>query len=150
MLHKNQISVFEGENPQFENLSHQNGMNYWTASLLMTELGYSEFNIRAAPILKAFQVCVNTGIDPLEHFIYFDNEKNGKKFKDIKGIYSTVSSYLLSLITVINMKDYFDIVNEIFKDEMLNKNTLYIVNSNINLKRRIETNKSKNYLNYLK
>ena len=72
-----------------------------------------------------------------------------KKLKNLKilGIYSTVSSYLLSLITVINMKDYFDIVNEIFKDEMLNKNTLYIVNSNINLKRRIETNKSKNYLN---
>ena len=84
--------------------------------------------------------------DYLEKINYFNIEKI-KKFKDIKGIYSTVSSYLLSLITVINMKDYFDIVNEIFKDEMLNKNTLYIVNSNINLKRRIETNKSKNYLN---
>ena len=95
MLHKNQISVFEGENPQFENLSHQNGMNYWTASLLMTELGYSEFNIRAAPILKAFQVCVNTGIDPLEHFIYFDNEKNGKKFKDIK--LTRFACYLISM-----------------------------------------------------
>ena len=84
--------------------------------------------------------------DYLEKINYFNTEKI-KKFKDLKGLYSTVSSYLLSLITVINMKKYFDLANEIFKDEILNKNTLYIVNSNINLKKRIETNKSKNYLN---
>lgn len=81
---QNQLSLFEGENPNFEKLSHQNGMLYWYASALMEALGYSEFKYNAQPILKAYQVCVNTGIDPLEHFIYFENEKNGKAFKDIK------------------------------------------------------------------
>lgn len=92
---QNQISIFEGKNPRFESLSHQNGMNCWEASLLMAELGYSEFKTNAPPILKAFQVCINTGIDPTEHFIYFENEKNGKKFKDIK--LTRFACYLVSM-----------------------------------------------------
>ena len=81
---QNKLSLFEGENPDFENLSHQNGNLYWYASVVMEDLGYTDFKITAQPILKAYQVCVNTGIDPLEHFTYFDNEKDGKRFKDIK------------------------------------------------------------------
>ena len=81
---ENNLTLFEGENPDFENLFHQNGNIYWYASVLMDALGYNEFKHTAKPILKASQVCINTGINPLEHFIYFDNERDGKKFKDIK------------------------------------------------------------------
>ena len=81
---QNKLSLFEGENPGFETLSHQNGNLHWYASVVMEDLGYTDFKITAQPILKAYQVCVNTGIDPLEHFAYFDNEKDGKRFKDIK------------------------------------------------------------------
>ena len=78
------LSLFEGTNPDFGNLSNQNGNIYWYASVLMDALGYNEFKHTAKPILKASQVCINTGINPLEHFIYFENERNGKKFRDIK------------------------------------------------------------------
>lgn len=81
---QNELSLFEGENPDFENLSHQNGNLYWYASVLMKALGYTEFKPNIQPILKACQVCINTGIDPMEHFIHFENEIEGKKFRDIK------------------------------------------------------------------
>ena len=79
-----EVSVLEGDTPHFETLSHQNGLLYWYASVLIKALGYKDFKITMMPLLKAYQVCVNTGIDPAEHFIRFDNEADGKTFKDIK------------------------------------------------------------------
>ncbi len=81
---QNELTLFEGENPDFEKLSHQNGNLYWYASVLMEALGYTEFKVNAQPILKASHVCFTAGIDSREHFINCDNEKDGKKFKDIK------------------------------------------------------------------
>ena len=80
----NNLTLFEGENPDFENLSHQNGNLYWYASVLMEALGYSEFKPNAQPILKASHVCFTAGIDSREHFINCENERDGKKFRDIK------------------------------------------------------------------
>lgn len=83
-MESKQLNLFDSENPQFEKLSHQNGMLYWEASLLLQGLGYDTFKINAAPILKASQVCTNAGINYMEHFIPFDNERGGKSFRDIK------------------------------------------------------------------
>lgn len=79
-----EITSFEWSNIEFEKLSHQNGMLYWHASIFLRALGYTEFSVNAPPILKAMQVCTNTGITPLDHFIKFTNETDGKKFEDIK------------------------------------------------------------------
>lgn len=83
-MESNQLELFATENPQFEKLSHQNGMLYWEASLLLRGLGYDTFKINATPILKAAQVCTNAGINHMEHFVPFDNQKDGKTFRDIK------------------------------------------------------------------
>lgn len=83
-IESKQLNLFESENPQFEKLSHQNSILYWEASLLLQGLGYDTFKVNAAPILKASQVCTNAGINHMEHFIPFDNERNGKVFRDIK------------------------------------------------------------------
>lgn len=83
-MSETQLSLFEGTTPNFENLSHQNGMLYWHASTLMEALGYDDFKINAKPILKASQVCTNSGINYMEHFIPFDNERDGKTFRDMK------------------------------------------------------------------
>ena len=80
----NELTLFEGDDPDFEKLSHQNGNLYWYASTLMQALGYDEFKINAQPILKASQVCTNAGINYMDHFIPCDNEKDGKHIRDMK------------------------------------------------------------------
>lgn len=134
---KNEIILLDKEEAEFE---IRKKLRMWLVSKNdgSSLINSSRWGKRRTPV-----TITNDYLDKINSF----NTEKIKKFKDLKGLYSTVSSYLLSLITVINMKKYFDLANEIFKDEILNKNTLYIVNSNINLKRRIETNKNKNYLN---
>lgn len=80
----NQLAFFEDDGQDFEKLSHQNGNLYWLASTLMEALGYGEFKTTAQPILKASQVCTNSGIDHREHFISCDTERDGRRFRDIK------------------------------------------------------------------
>lgn len=83
-MQDHQLSLFEAADPQFEEFSHQNGSLYWYASTLMAALGYDDFKINAKPILKASQVCTNSGINYMEHFMPCDNEKDGKVFRDMK------------------------------------------------------------------
>ncbi len=110
-MEETRLSLFKGVNPNFENLSHQNGMLYWYASTLMKSLGYDDFKINAKPILKASQVCTNSGINYMEHFIPFDNEKDGKPFKDMKltrfACYLVVMNADIKKIEVSEAQAYF-------------------------------------------
>lgn len=106
-----QLAFLNDNETNFESCSHENGGVYWYASDFMQALGYKEFNIVMKPILKATQVCTNTGIDIQEHFVRFENKKNGKAFKDIKltrfACYLVVMNADIKKQNVANAQAYF-------------------------------------------
>ena len=60
---------FEADTPSFEDFGSDNGERFWLSETLMDALGYesSEKPFQHA-MNRAMAVCVNVGIDPLDHF----------------------------------------------------------------------------------
>lgn len=86
---------FDEDRPSIEDLSRQNGMLYWMASMFMKELGYAEYSPKLKPIQKAIQVCISLNIEITEHFQEDWIEVDGKRVKDLK--LSRFACYLISM-----------------------------------------------------
>ena len=69
---------FEASAPSFEDFGRDNGERFWLSETLMSALGYesSEKSFQHA-MNRAMAVCVNVGIDPLDHFRREIADKNG-------------------------------------------------------------------------
>ncbi len=84
MINK-ELTSFDGKQTIFEQLKavDENGNEYWTARKLSEILDYADFRNFLAVIGKAKEACINSGQDPVYHFVDFNEMieigKGGKR-----------------------------------------------------------------------
>jgi DNA-damage-inducible protein D len=91
----NESSLFDINNPAFENKYQSNGQIYWYASDFILWLGYREYSPAMGPINKAISVCLSTNLVTGDHFREEWRTINEKRIKDYK--LSRFACYLVAM-----------------------------------------------------
>ncbi len=80
-----QLPLFDGDIPLFEQIGRPNGFTTWSARFLAKSLGYTDFTAFKAVLNKAQEVLLTLGIDITEHFNQeVTVDERGHQTKDVR------------------------------------------------------------------